>query len=522
MTIDNGERVAQLAADCRSANWSDLADSIDSIQRFVEKWWPQALMPWFTDHGVAHSRRVAEYALKIADVPDLSKPHALSVLERYILWAASWLHDLGMQSLPGTALGALQAIDFERVRHDHPDQSAVEIKARAAEIGLPINDAPLIQVIAWVARAHGTSYYADTLKLLELVPDVRNETVRGGLLASILLLADEMDLHYERVAPLPPAWTALSAVADAHAFKHRQVVASQPVHVAGDVVLSIKLAQSDEVGDDDALAVEKWITHKLRRQIAMIEAAFSGGFNGRVQLSRNVAVTRTKGWGSSTLPGLSSMNTIHADNARSDLINHSHALGQIEDAISRREFVALVGPLVEFVDTDGREDLLHAAASRARMGGAMVVECSFLYESRGAATVADICQAWVQQLDPENASDDFEGLALALGKINSQVVLTLTSADLLPAHELTALLNRLRISATKTDLSLLVTVADAAPPGVFDSEVEVGGLLKEDVTSYLAAFVSWQVARSEASANLKYADYKQLSQHHLLDHEVGN
>lgn len=522
MPSGGNDRAAILEQDCRAAGMIDLANSMEQVRRFVDQWWTQALMPWFTDHGPGHSKRVAEYALAIADVPDLAEPHALTVIERYILWSASWLHDIGMQTLPGTPLGAMQPDDYERVRHDHPDQSANEIKARYEEAGLPRNDSPLVQAIAWVARAHGTSYYADTIKLLSRVPLVRNETVRGGLLASILLIADEMDLHYERVAKLPPAWGSLSAVADAHAFKHRQVLGSKVNHVGGKVTLCITVTQSDDVDDIVSHAVQKWITHKLRRQIALVEDAFSGGFNGRVEISRTILVEKVTAWEPVTVADPSSMHTIYADNARSELINHDLALQDLEASISRREFSVIRGRLLEFVDIDGREDLLGAVVARARRDGTEVVECSYLYETRGASTVSDVVRSLIDQLQPGNGSDDLGVLAGLVQSADTHVMIALSSADLLPKHEFASLVDSLRAIASDVEnVSVVVTIEPGQPDERYDTEVPANGLMADDVADYLAAFVPWQYARGEARAGLKYSDYKQLGQRHLLESQVG-
>ncbi len=374
-------------------------------------------------------------------------------------------------------------------------------------------------MISWVARAHGTSYYEDTVELLRRIPLVRNQEVRGGLLASILLMADEMDLHYERVVTLPPAWGTINAVADAHAFKHKQVLGSRVAHADGLVSLSITMIQSDGAHDRLTSAIQKWITDKLRRQIALVEDAFTGGFNGRVQLSRNIKVEIVEGWEPATLADPSSMDTVYAENARSELINHDLALQELEGSISRREFTAIQGRLYEFIDIDGREDLLEAALTRARRDGAVVVECSYLYESRGASTVSDIIRSWVDQLAPQSERSDVAALSELIESADTHVVLALSSADLLPKSEFLTLIKALRsIALASENLSILITLDLDMWDDSFDTAVPASGLMADDVADYLAAFVPWQYARGEARARLNYADYKRLAQHHRLEY----
>src|SRR5690349_13256848 len=73
---------AALAGDPRTR---DLPKSVRGVQDAVSEWWRVPYMTWFTDHGPDHSRRVAENALLLAEVPNLSSKNRLSSFELYIL-----------------------------------------------------------------------------------------------------------------------------------------------------------------------------------------------------------------------------------------------------------------------------------------------------------------------------------------------------------------------------------------------------------------------------------------------------
>lgn len=511
--------VVRLAKDCRNEGWDDLAESMPLIERFVSRWWEKPLMPWFTDHGVNHSRRVAEHALYMAEVPDLAESHSLSLAERYILWASAWLHDLGMQSLLGNALGDFSSADYDRVRHEHPEQSALAIRKHAADIGLPASDKALVEMIALVARSHGTAYFADTLDRFQNFPSVRNRAIRGGLLASILLMADELDLHYERETTLPMAWDVLAPVAEAHAFKHRQVLACGVTHGGGQVGFSITMIGSDAISAVDAHEVEMWITHKLRRQIALVEDAFSGGFGGWVALSRRIEVKRLAGWQLEPLKNDVPMLTIRSENARSQLINHAVALTELEGAIGRREFVAITGRLADsFVDLDGRQDLMLVACSNARLRGSVVVQADCLYETYGASTLTDVFREWIDQLAPtHDENHTASALVALLGQAEGHVLMAVSAVDLLPKNELEELITLLqREIAPVADISVVFTTDAQFAPKECDTVVGADGLLADEVAAYLSSFVPWQVASGEAKARLSYADYKRLGQTHAL------
>jgi len=191
----------QLFVELHAGGLNMLADAVPKIEAFVYTEWQVDHMPWFTDHGPGHSERVAAFAMDLGTPTKIHPDLSLNLIEKFILWSAAWLHDIGMQQLLGTALGGGNETIYGRIRSQHPDQSSIVILNKAQLIGLPPRDAPLIGAIAYVARAHGTAYYEESVSTLETSsPYMHGKQIRGGLLAAILLMADEIDLamngHY--------------------------------------------------------------------------------------------------------------------------------------------------------------------------------------------------------------------------------------------------------------------------------------------------------------------------------------
>lgn len=518
-----------LADDLRTANLGHLADAIPRIEDFVERWWSKEYMPWFTDHGPGHSRRVAEYADQISTIPALPENVRLTPLERFILWSAAWLHDIGMQVLLETYLGETDSAGHAKVRAQHPSQSATEIRANRDAIGFPSGDKPLVNVVSFVAQAHGTDFYRDSVELLRDYSYVGNKKIRGPLLASILLLADELDLHYERALPLPGR-VNLNYVSEAHALKHRCVLSSGVAYESDAPLLAriaIKVARAPGMSLETLAHVERWIVEKLRRQIAMIETEFVAGFGGFVELSRAIRVDRIYDPIEVEEPKPEVMATIRADNAESDLIDHRLARREALEAVDARGTLLMVGRLREiWIDEDGREDLLRAVAARLRLGGSCVLESWALVESGGAASLDDIVTEWARHATVASplfvnvSNDEHESgiesrLAARIGSFEGHVVLTISSIDMLEDAELYRLLSDVLPRFRKAgDVSIIATASPDFDSVDLPGPVSRVSLLELDSTHVaedMARYLNRQSAISVAGvADFHYSTFKSL------------
>lgn len=142
----------ELHRDLLDQGFHDLAGSMDTIRAFVRRTWQRDHMPWFTNHGETHSRTVAEIALGLGSPPYVHGDYRLNVIERYVLWAGAWLHDVGMQRLLGLRLGDIDQQGYDRIRHEHPNESAELILQSIDVLGLPLSPDPP-PASSWVSVA---------------------------------------------------------------------------------------------------------------------------------------------------------------------------------------------------------------------------------------------------------------------------------------------------------------------------------------------------------------------------------
>jgi hypothetical protein len=387
-----------------------LAESVTQISVALNRHWTNTHLPWFTDHGVDHALQVARRAQELSAIPELAANQQLSGLERYILCAASLLHDIGMNdlTLSERPLGQMQPEDYQRIRHEHSARSGAMIIRDPAAWGLPPTDRRLAELVSLVAKAHGTKYYRKTIPDLEARSAVRNLPVRGPLLAALLLMADELDLSYGRVVELPGN-VQLNAVSEAHAFKHRCISSAWTKFraVDGTISVSLQLCMPDKLPDQAKVNVERWVVGKLRRQMALVDPEITGAFGNRLSFNRAIGVSHVPPLDSESepLPSDDALAVINADVALDDLIDHREKFRRAEMALSAGH-VVITGPWVAEIrkDSYGREDLYQAMIERLRADPDTVVACSRRLHDIGAGEVSDVLEEWARGL---NRGDEF-------------------------------------------------------------------------------------------------------------------
>jgi hypothetical protein len=123
----------------------------------------------FADHGPQHAMRVRAFATQLGYLLDLSS------LEHHLLGAGAWFHDVG------------NAVDRER-HHLISEETVLRLTATGE---LPFSDQEAV-LVGKLCRWHRREYDADQIDTLN------GEQVRTGLLASILRVADAMDIDQRR------------------------------------------------------------------------------------------------------------------------------------------------------------------------------------------------------------------------------------------------------------------------------------------------------------------------------------
>jgi hypothetical protein len=123
----------------------------------------------FADHGPGHALRVKSFASQLGYIMGLSQT------EQGLLRAAAFFHDVG------------NAVDRER--HNVISQETVIRLAADGELPFSAREA---EVVGLLCRWHRREYNPDRRD------DLSGETIRTGLLASILRVADAMDIDHRR------------------------------------------------------------------------------------------------------------------------------------------------------------------------------------------------------------------------------------------------------------------------------------------------------------------------------------
>ena len=167
---------------------------LDNVRAAALRVWSRPLHRYYTDHTVTHSERVIAL-LDGLTAGMMATDRLLSPAEAFILLAAAYLHDVGMQD-ERFAGGDLEAI---RVVHHEVSAEliyrAVEEPGQAVALGLP-DDPGLVEGVALVAKGHRQV----DLGAAEYDPFVHGgETVRLRLLAALLRFGDALDVDHRRV-----------------------------------------------------------------------------------------------------------------------------------------------------------------------------------------------------------------------------------------------------------------------------------------------------------------------------------
>jgi hypothetical protein len=129
----------------------------------------RARLVQFADHGPGHALRVKSFASQLGYIMGLSPT------EQQLLRAGALFHDVG------------NAVD--RARHNVISQETVERLAKDGELPFSPKEAELIGILClWHRREYEPGR----------VDELGGETVRTGLMASILRVADAMDIDHRR------------------------------------------------------------------------------------------------------------------------------------------------------------------------------------------------------------------------------------------------------------------------------------------------------------------------------------
>ena len=247
---------------------SRFASILERIRDETSKILKIPLEKLFTDHSVeGHSTRVLQHLYGLTY--DLRAP--LRESEVYILIASAYLHDL--------SLAWDCKMDFLELRKNHPKLSAELIRSIAkgeevsgirCDLGIPGGTSPFggmyTELIARVVEGHGGTVASDDYSDRVL----GNSKIRVRFLADLLALADELDIHRDRVDFTRLAQSRMPEADIFHWWKHWFVVGVK-VEKRGTVQVSYAFPEDMRTNSEFPDLVQRYVRLRLQTEYAKVE-----------------------------------------------------------------------------------------------------------------------------------------------------------------------------------------------------------------------------------------------------------
>jgi hypothetical protein len=282
-------------------------DVLKNIKTALQKIWKKPRLDWFTDHGIEHSERIIFHLNRLCSGllhnPESGPKYGLQPVEVFLLLASAWLHDVGMQDLNDLNLSVdMMNMDnaWDEVRKRHPQRSFDIIMEHATgcpesnEFWLGLDrEPPIHSPLALICKAHGSDYYNDVIEYLgtNTFNIDGKGNVRCELLASLLLMADELDLHSSR-AVFKENYP-LSKLSSLHHFRHHYI---QSVEVCTGldgtpetqrtICITFRFPETEEDEGEWCEYLKKWVGDKIEREAENTFPFIHKGFDGHFLWSR--------------------------------------------------------------------------------------------------------------------------------------------------------------------------------------------------------------------------------------------
>lgn len=289
----------------------DLWERLNGVKNAVKKVWKTPYLHWYTDHGPKHSERVIDLIGQILRplYPDyLSRREndfPLSDYELYILLAACYLHDIGMQDLKvdGRSVDELGPSDWEEIRRRHPQRSFEIIRdrtikprrRRTIDLGLAESDEDDSLIpIALVSMAHGSEYFEAAVHTLQKnLYNPGGKPIRGDFLAALLMMGDEIDLHKSR-ANLPDDSKAFSPLCLLHHYKHTYVssIAVQDGKSPLDRRIAVGFLFPPQTEGSYDQHIEAWVVNKIEEQANRTQDILVSATKGQLRWDEKPVVAK--------------------------------------------------------------------------------------------------------------------------------------------------------------------------------------------------------------------------------------
>lgn len=474
----------------------DLAERLDKICKEALEIWKYPHLLQMTEHGKRHIEQV-EANLDALTRPLQASGSPLRAAEIYVLLAACWLHDIGMQLHVPDARGAHAQHSYELILHSYTLVDGRDLRLR---VQLPIEDTNAREAIARVARAHWTSF---AIELPGEEHILENEMGRLRLLGLLLAMADLLDLSPVRAVYFR-SWHRLyeaDAVTELHHVKHAlargfEITAADPA-VPGDLRFLLKWRADDEVVRE----ISDWVLHELSmhwRQIAPALHRESGGSVRWVKRwARAIFQAPLGPW-----PRLSTSARAVLDAERAEQVR----IDRKEFAATFRETLENGSNLLFLLPGDSLWDGNHMSrwcSSHARKAKARNAELHLRPSIAKdlASAVAEVMFQWGYDLPILEGPEALARMRAALLAEDSGSFVTIIKAEPLEVPYLKPLLGTLSARNPRggARITILLSTGGAGPdviPGTEVTRPEWGDIGEEDMRQHLN--LSWGYSDEES------------------------
>lgn len=465
----------------------DLADQLDTIRKEAEEIWSAQQLREFTVHGGLHFRQVEKNLNDIA-APLQKTDKRLKAEEIFILLAACYLHDIGMQ------LGVVDA------RQNHAEyayslilHSSCWIGAEERRVTLTIKDDNARRAIAKVARGHWTNF---ALGLDQ--EDYIHGNSRGHLrlLGVLLAHADLLDTspvrasyyrNRHRLFDLPP-------LSEFHQIMHTLVHGYQikPADPRVEGKLVYELEWQDQSADVRAMAewLLRWFSSQHVQLAPELERLSAGAITWAAPWAR-VIFRRPEGPVQQL--SLAAKQVLALERANQRLIDRDGFVHRFQETL--RGTVSTILSLAQSSESDAREltDWCQARAKRETDCLVARVDVPVTAAIDLASLVAQVLEEWGEHLP---ACDDDGALRrlkdFLVGNAGHKIVLLLT-ADVYNENLLRPILDTVLQPSESgapcaTRLSVLVCGGETRPSaiaGIQPCEFDLSSLPRDEVEAYL-------------------------------------
>lgn len=277
----------------------DLYERLERVRNSSIAIWKEPRLKWFTDHRAeTHSRKIIEHIGQIIE-PLQTTAQSLNPHELFVLLAACYLHDIGMQDFrlsDGRGVEGFIISDYNQIREDHPQRGRELIIERTLWRGRDDfhidldDDSQYLVPIALVSQGHGSKFFDDTVRELQNLPQrPGNKPFRGDLLTALLLMGDELDLHEDR-ARFPKEFDH-SPNSLLHNLIHHYVTSVEICEGKTPKHRRIRLMiQYPSDADDYRSFIRDWIVSKLRKQCELTNKIFETCTQGELNWDDQIEV----------------------------------------------------------------------------------------------------------------------------------------------------------------------------------------------------------------------------------------